>query len=61
MFRKILAVEILAIFFKCGILINFIQVAYQVDFITLNGLGVQTNKAEVWATFEKFQSLTRTL
>ena len=61
MFRRILAVKILAIFFKCGILINFIQVVYQVDFTTLNGLGVQTNKAEVWATFEKFQSLTRTL
>ena len=40
MFRKILAVEILAMLFKCGILFNFIQVVHQVDFITLNGLGV---------------------
>ena len=40
MFRKILAVEILAISFKCGILINFVQVVHQVDFTTLNGLGV---------------------
>ena len=61
MFRKILAVEILAIFFKWGILINFIQVVHQVDFTTLNGLGVQTYKTEVWAIFQKFQSLTRTL
>ena len=44
MFRKILAVEILAIFFKWGILIDFIHVVHQVDFTILNGLGAQTYK-----------------
>ena len=51
MFRKILSVEILAIFFKWAILIDFIHVVHQVDFTILNGLGAQTYKAVVWATF----------